>query len=187
MAATALSSHTSTARRIPHNYLEQAGQKVETLLKEGVIVRSPEATPWLNPAFLSPKIPRANFVSLCSTATYLGSLFVALTNFRHCIKSSPAYQPQHPASPAWTFKDGIFRSSSVQSCQTWPRSSCRRSWRRWRGSSSQGRLTDEALFNTGCPGTAFGSQVFKCVDDTEAPGQDVWRDTTEVGKEEHQV
>ena len=27
------------------------------------------------------------------------------------------------------------------------------------------RLTDEALFNTGCPGTAFSSQVFKCVDD----------------------
>ena len=26
-------------------------------------------------------------------------------------------------------------------------------------------MTDEALFNTGCPGTAFRSQVFKCVDD----------------------
>ena len=55
MAATALSSHTSTARQIPHNYLEQAGQMVETLLKEGIIVRSPEATPWLNPAFFIPK------------------------------------------------------------------------------------------------------------------------------------
>ena len=27
------------------------------------------------------------------------------------------------------------------------------------------RLTDEALFNTGCPGIAYGSQVYKCVDD----------------------
>ena len=51
MVASGPPSHTSTARRIPHNYLEQAGQKVVTLLKEGVIVRSPEATPWLNPAF----------------------------------------------------------------------------------------------------------------------------------------
>ena len=34
-------------------------------------------------------------------------------------------------------------------------------------------ISDEALFNTGCLGIAFGSQVFKCVDDAEAPGQDV--------------
>ena len=27
------------------------------------------------------------------------------------------------------------------------------------------RLTDEALFNSGCPGAKFNSQVFKCVDD----------------------
>ena len=27
------------------------------------------------------------------------------------------------------------------------------------------RLTDEALFNNGCPGIAYGSQVYKCVDD----------------------
>ena len=59
MVASAPPSHTSTARRIPHNYLEQAGQMVETLLKEGVIVRSPEATLWLNPAFFIPQNTRS--------------------------------------------------------------------------------------------------------------------------------
>ena len=59
MTATAPPCHTSAARRIPHNYLEQAGAMIETLLKEGIITRSPEATLWTSPAFFIPKNDRS--------------------------------------------------------------------------------------------------------------------------------
>ena len=58
MLANAPPCHTSAARRIPHNHLEKAGEMIETLLKEGVIERSPEATSWTSPAFFIEKNDR---------------------------------------------------------------------------------------------------------------------------------
>ena len=81
MLANAPPCHTSAARRIPHNYLEKAGEMIATLLKEGVIERSPEATPWTSPAFFIPKNDRAKLRFIVDLSYLNGFLIRSVHEF----------------------------------------------------------------------------------------------------------
>ena len=78
MATTAPPCHTSAARRIPHNHLELAGEMVATLLKEGIIEKSPEATPWTSPAFFIPKSDRTKLRFIVDLS-YLNKFLIRLS------------------------------------------------------------------------------------------------------------
>ena len=92
----------------------QVGQMVDTLLKEGVIVRSPEATP----SFFIPKntwsrLPFTMFHSYLHRFLVRGPhKFPTLHQIITSISASAS------CFACMDIKDGIFRSSSVQSCQT---------------------------------------------------------------------
>ena len=81
MLANAPPCHTSAARRIPHNYLEQAGEMIATLLKEGVIERSPEATSWTSPAFFIPKNDRTKLRFIVDLSYLNGFLIRSIHEF----------------------------------------------------------------------------------------------------------
>merc|ERR1712020_823871 len=179
MMASAPPCHTSAARRIPHNYLEKAGEMIETLLKEGVIERSPEATPWTSPAFFIPKNQRDKLRFIVDLSYLNGFLIRSVHEFPtpHAIVTAIA-------STATVFccmdlKDGYFQvllspelsalTSFILPAELKKYSGKFKFLRCPQGLSVSGdafvRLTDEALFNSGCPGAKFNSQVFKCVDD----------------------
>ena len=149
---------------------------VETLLKEGIIVRSPEATPWLNPAFFIPKNDWSK-LRFIMDLSYLN---------RFLVRSPHEFPTPHQiiitsiSASASCFacmdlKDGYFQvllspelsdlTSFILPAELKKMAGKFKFLQAPQGLCVSGdafvRLTNEAPFNTGCPGTAFSSQVFK--------------------------
>ena len=179
MLANAPPCHTSAARRIPHNYLEQAGEMIATLLKEGVIERSPEATSWTSPAFFIPKNDRTKLRFIVDLSYLNGFLIRSIHEFPTPYAIVTAIASTAAVFCCMDLKDGYLQvllspelsalTSFILPAELKKYSGKFKFLRAPHGLSVSRdafvRLTDEALFNDGCPGTPFNSQVFKCVDD----------------------
>ena len=152
---------------------------VATLLKEGIIEKSPDATPWTSPAFFIPKSDRTKLRFIVDLSYLNKFLIRSIHEFQTPHQIVTAIAATAAVFCCMDLKDGYFQvllspelsdlTSFILPAELKRYSGKFKFLRAPQGLCVSGDafvwLTDEALFNDGCPGVPFQSQVFKCVDD----------------------